>query len=339
MTEFVLTLLANPKTRPLEADLVQRVAKEICAKTTQWRKEGEACDIYFSYHALPARSRQASWATALEQAVYYVLDTVALAVSVAVGESEAVHMAPPEQGAEESVPGVLREIAEHSVESYPFDVIVQPVSNRRKKLLICDMDSTMITCECVDELADFVGKKTEVAAITKRAMNGELDFEAALIQRVRLLKGLEESVLQRCYDERVRPSMGAKELVAHMRGLGARCVLVSGGFTFFTSRVAEALGFHAHFANVLEVREGKLTGEVKRPILGKEAKLRVLEEQCAELGISLQGALAIGDGANDLPMLLAAGLGVAYRAKPAVQRQAKARLTHCNLDALTWVVG
>jgi phosphoserine phosphatase len=225
------------------------------------------------------------------------------------------------------------------VQDHPYDAVVQWVKDRRKKLLISDMDSTMITVECIDELADFVGKKKEVAIITDRAMNGELNFEAALTERVALLKGLSEKMLQQCYDERVRMMPGAQVLVRTMRAHGARCVLVSGGFAFFTSRVREALGFHEDYANLLEVEHGMLTGRVKLPILGKEAKLKTLEESCAQHGIAIGDVLAVGDGANDLPMLMAAGLGVAYHAKPVVRAQAQARLTHCNLSALLFAQG
>jgi len=220
-----------------------------------------------------------------------------------------------------------------------IDIIIQPAAHARKKLLICDMDSTMITVECIDELADFVGKKAEVAAITERAMNGELDFASALTERVALLKGLPEATLQQCYDERVKMMPGAKALVQAMRNNGAHCVLVSGGFTFFTARVAQELGFHEHYANVLEIENSKLTGRVVLPILGKEAKLAQLEAQCKKLGIGKDDVLAIGDGANDLPMLLAAGLGVAYHAKPVVRAQAKAQINYCDLSALIYALG
>lgn len=219
------------------------------------------------------------------------------------------------------------------------DCIVQPTQGRQKKLLISDMDSTLITVECIDELADFVGKKDHVAAITERAMRGELDFAAALTERVALLKGLSESALQECYDSRVEMMPGAKRLAATMRANGAYCVVVSGGFTFFTSRVREELGFHADFSNRLEIEGGKLTGRVIPPILGKEAKLATLQNECKRLNIRPFEVLAIGDGANDLPMLLAAGLGVAYRAKPLVQQQAGAKLNHNDLSALLYVQG
>lgn len=218
------------------------------------------------------------------------------------------------------------------------DVIVQPSQYQRKKLLICDMDSTMITVECIDELADFVGKKQQVARITDRAMNGELDFAAALTERVALLKGLPEADLQACYDSRVTMSPGAKELVSAMRQAGGHCVLVSGGFDFFTSRVRTELGFDEDYSNRLEVADGKLTGRVIPPILGKEMKLQVLQEQVARLKIHVEEVLALGDGANDLPMLLAAGLGVAYRAKPNVRAQALHHLNFASLDALKFVM-
>lgn len=216
----------------------------------------------------------------------------------------------------------------------PYDGIVQKVAKRHKKLLISDMDSTMITVECIDELADFVGKKAEVSTITERAMNGELNFEEALTERVALLAGMPEAVLQECYDERVKMMAGAEELIKNFKQKGGYTVLVSGGFTFFTSRVRKELGFDIDFANELEIMDGKLTGRVVPPILGKEAKLTRLQEFCNKLNICADEVLAIGDGANDLPMLLAAGLGVAYHAKPVVRAQAKAQINHCDLSVL-----
>ncbi len=221
----------------------------------------------------------------------------------------------------------------------PYDAVVQRADNRVKQMLISDMDSTMITVECIDELADFVGMKAEVSVITERAMNGELNFEAALTERVALLKDLPQGMLRQCYEERVKLMPGAKELVATMRKFGAQAVLVSGGFTFFTGRVRDALGFHEDYANLLEIEHGLLTGRVIPPILGKEAKLKTLQDYCKKLGIGTDDVMAVGDGANDLPMLLAAGMGVAYHAKPVVRAQAGARITQCDLSALLYVQG
>lgn len=233
----------------------------------------------------------------------------------------------------------LDRLLQEILRDQPYDGVAQPVDNRRKKLLISDMDSTMITVECIDELADFVGKKDEVSRITERAMNGELNFELALIERVALLKGLPVSVLQQCYNERVKMMAGAKTLVSTMRHFGAHSVLVSGGFTFFTTRVKDELGFHEDFANTLLTENGKLTGDVRAPILGKEAKLATLQQTCKKLRLTASDVLAVGDGANDLPMLQASGLGVAYHAKPVVRSKANARINLCNLNALLFVQG
>ncbi len=220
----------------------------------------------------------------------------------------------------------------------PVDAIAQPVEGRRKALLLADMDSTMVTSETLDELAAEAGLKERIAAITARAMNGELDFKAALRERVAMLKGLPEPALERTW-QATQLMPGARELVATMRRAGARTALVSGGFTFFTGRVAAALGFHEHRANTLGVARGRLTGLVREPILDKDAKLAALKELAAARGVGLADALTVGDGANDLPMLLAAGLGVAFRAKPAVQAAARARVTHADLRALLFAQG
>jgi phosphoserine phosphatase len=204
---------------------------------------------------------------------------------------------------------------------------------RRKRLLISDMDSTIIGQECLDELADFAGFKAEVSAITERAMRGELDFASALRTRVALLKGLDLSALERCYAERVTLNPGARELTATMKANGARCVLVSGGFGFFTSRVAKAAGFDTDRANTLN-NDGKvLLGTVGEPILGREAKLTALKEEAASIGASPVDAVAMGDGANDLDMIRAAGLGIAYKAKPIVASETRARIQHTDLTA------
>ncbi len=220
------------------------------------------------------------------------------------------------------------------------DLCVQPWEGRRKRLLVADMDSTILGCECLDELADFAGVKAEVSAITERAMRGEIDFEDALRERVGMLKGLPLSALEQCYAERVRLNPGARTLVTTMAAHGARGVLVSGGFTFFTSRVAREAGFHDQRANTLiDDGAGHLTGQVGDPILGREAKLTALEHEAAAIGATPADAIAIGDGANDLAMINAAGLGVAYRAKPLVAAEADARIDHADLTALLYFQG
>lgn len=220
-----------------------------------------------------------------------------------------------------------------------IDAMSQPTNGRQKKLLITDMDSTIIEQECIDELAAHVGLKEKVAAITERAMNGELDFKAALRERVGLLKGLPTSALEEVFTNAITFMPGAKELVSTMRANGAYTLLVSGGFTFFTSRVRMALGFHEDQSNTLGIEHHALTGLVVEPILDKEAKLKALNDVCAKLGITPAQAVAVGDGANDLPMLQAAGLGVAYHAKPRVQAEAPHRITHSNLCGVLYAQG
>jgi phosphoserine phosphatase len=233
----------------------------------------------------------------------------------------------------------VRAAAEAALAQTRVDFCAQPWSERRKRLLVADMDSTIIGCECIDELADFAGVKDRVSEITERAMRGELDFEGALRERVAMLKGLPLADLQRAYDERVRLNAGARTLVRTMSANGARAVLVSGGFTFFTSRVAQAAGFADNRANTLIENGGGLAGTVGEPILGREAKLAALKEEAEGLGIGLSHTLAVGDGANDLAMIEAAGLGVAYRAKPIVASQADAKVDHADLTALLYFQG
>jgi phosphoserine phosphatase len=229
-------------------------------------------------------------------------------------------------------------IARRALESLAsVDVVVQFRRGREKRLLVADMDSTMITVECIDELADYAGLKAEVAAITERAMQGELDFEAALEARVALLAGMDESVLARCREERVRYTPGAKTLVRTMKARGATTILVSGGFTHFAEAVGAELGFDRVIANRLEVADGKLTGKVIPPIVGAQTKRQVLLDACQELNIPIEATLAVGDGANDIPMLQAAGLGVAYHAKPAARDAADAAIDHNDLTALLYV--
>ena len=220
-----------------------------------------------------------------------------------------------------------------------IDVVIQPEEHRLKRLLVADMDSTMITVECIDELADYAGLKAEVAAITERAMQGELDFEAALDARVRLLADMPTETIDRCRKERVRIMPGARTLVRTMKARGATCILVSGGFTRFADPVAAEIGFDRVVANVLEIEDDRLTGAVSRPIVGAAAKLQVLMDTAAELGIPLEETMAVGDGANDIPMIEAAGLGVAYHAKPAAAAAADARIEHNDLTALLYAQG
>jgi phosphoserine phosphatase len=220
-----------------------------------------------------------------------------------------------------------------------LDINVVATAKRKKKLLLADMDSTIINVECLDELADMAGLKPKIAAITERAMRGEIEFEAALKERVGLLKGLKLDALERTYAERVRLNPGAKYLLATMRANGAHTMLVSGGFGYFTQRVAEAAGFHVERGNTLLDDGAALTGEVAMPILGREAKLQALEEAVAALKIDFAESLAVGDGANDLAMIQKAGLGVAYHAKPVVAAAAGAAINHNDLTALLYLQG
>lgn len=219
------------------------------------------------------------------------------------------------------------------------DVFVQPAAHRRKKLFLADMDSTMIGQECIDELADFAGVKDHVAAITERAMRGEIAFEPALRERVGLLKGLPVSIVDRVIAERITLTPGGRTLVQTMRAHGANAMLVSGGFTLFTQEIAPRIGFDDHRANRLIVENGAFAGRVEEPILGREAKLAALLEQRAALSLAKDETMAIGDGANDLAMLEEAGLGVAFKAKPAVAAAAHARIDHGDLSALLFAQG
>jgi phosphoserine phosphatase len=239
----------------------------------------------------------------------------------------------------DSVDGELLQEAASAVAELRVDWALTPVEGRRKKLLVADMDSTIINVECLDELADFAGIKSEIAAITERAMKGDLEFEPALRERVGKLNGLAIDALQKTFDERVQLNPGAATLVRTMAAHGARCVLVSGGFTFFTSRVAAAAGFHANRANVL-IDDGKtLSGAVHEPILGRAAKLETLKNEAKALGIAEGEAMAIGDGANDLEMIKASGLGIAYRAKPIVAAEADAKIDYTSLESALFFQG
>src|SRR3981081_1763895 len=221
----------------------------------------------------------------------------------------------------------------------PVDIVVQPQALRRKKLLLADMDSTMIGQECIDELADFAGLKAPVAKITERAMRGEIEFEPALRERVALLKGLPVGVVNEVLAKRITPTPGGRELVATMRASGAWTCLISGGFTLFTSAVAAMIGFQENRDTELLVENGQLTGEVREPILGRAAKLATLIELRESFDLDGIDTLVVGDGANDLGMIEQAGLGVAYHAKPAVAAAAAARIDHGDLTALLYAQG
>ena len=221
----------------------------------------------------------------------------------------------------------------------PIDIVVQPQAFRRKKLFLADMDSTMIGQECIDELADFAGLKAHVAKITERAMRGEIEFEPALRERVALLKGMPVSVVDEVLAKRITPTPGGRELVMTMRAHGAYTCLISGGFTLFTNAVAATIGFEENRANELLAADGKLTGEVREPILGRAAKLATLIELRESFDLDNLDTLVVGDGANDLGMIENAGLGVAYHAKPAVATAAAARIDHGDLTALLYAHG
>ncbi len=221
----------------------------------------------------------------------------------------------------------------------PLDIIIQPVAQRRKKLFLADMDSTMIGQECIDELADLVGVKAHVAAITERAMRGEIAFEPALRERVALLKGLSAGVVRRVIDERITLTPGGSALVRTMRAHGAYTALVSGGFTLFTGTIGPMIGFDEHRSNLLEIENGLFAGTVAEPILGQQAKLATLIELRTKFALEPHETMAVGDGANDLAMLGEAGLGVAFYAKPKVAQAAHARIDHSDLTALLYAQG
>ncbi|MEO1160685.1 MAG: phosphoserine phosphatase SerB [Pseudomonadota bacterium] len=222
---------------------------------------------------------------------------------------------------------------------WPVDVNIVPAATQRKKLLIADMDSTMIEQECIDELADAAGAGEAVKAITARAMNGELDFEDALRERVAALKHLPSGVIGEVISTRISFMAGGRDLIATMRQNSAYCALISGGFTHFTAYVGAELGFHEHQANELIIQDNLLTGEVASPILGRDAKVAALQRITGRFGFSMDEAMAVGDGANDIPMLQTAGIGVALHAKPAVKQEVDIQIDHGDLTALLYLQG
>ena len=233
----------------------------------------------------------------------------------------------------------LSDLVRAALTPAPIDVVVQETKYRRKKLFVADMDSTMIDQECIDELADYAGLKAHVAAITERAMRGELPFEPALRERVALLKDLPLSVIEETIRAKITLAAGGRELIATLKAHGVYTCLVSGGFTLFTNVIAEKLGFDENRANELLIENGKLSGKVREPILGRAAKLATLQELAGRLGIRMEETIAIGDGANDLDMSTASGRGVAIHAKPAVAAAAQARLDHADLSAILYCAG
>jgi phosphoserine phosphatase len=289
-----------------------------------------------AHHALILTSPPG--AAALDE---FILDGIALGLGALVdwlSPHEAAHLVlPPDADIAQTAADVRTRFSDH-----PVDVNVVPANaagSLRKRLLVADMESTIIQQECLDELADYAGIRERIAAITERAMQGELDFEAALRERVGLLKGLNARILQEIYDERVTLMPGAATLVATMRAHDATCALVSGGFTFFTERVATRLGFDTQQANTLDIADEVIAGTVTEPILGREAKLQALQRLARSNGIDMADTLAVGDGANDLAMLSAAGLGVAFRAKPLVAATAPVSIVHGDLTALLYLQG
>lgn len=258
---------------------------------------------------------------------------------LAPGEACEIDLRLDTQEAADAVAEIVQDdVVSEIARGLPIDVALVPTSHRRKRLLVADMESTIIEQECLDELAAHVGLRDRVSSITARTMRGELDFESALKERVALLKGLDASVLEDLY-RRITLVSGAETLIKTMRKNRATCALVSGGFSFFTQRIAQHLSFDMHQANTLEISAGKLTGTVGEPILGREAKLATLNRLRDALGLHQAETMAVGDGANDLGMIKAAGLGIAYRAKPVVAAEAAVSIVHGDLTALLYLQG
>ncbi len=286
------------------------------------------------------KARNMFTVTLLTNSAMYLDPSLVKNLRNAMGGGDALWL-DPNHCAEFDAPKIPRNIGTvwESLSAEGVDLVVQKAGNRRKKILLADMDSTMIQQECIDELAAEAGFGEQVAAITARAMNGELEFEAALRKRVGLLQGLPEATIAKVLDKRITLMPGGPTLLATMKANGAHCVLVSGGFTAFTAAIAEKLGFDEHHANTLLAEHGALTGQVATPILGRDAKVEALTRIAAQRDLKPADVLAVGDGANDLGMLQMAGTGVALHAKPTVQEQAKIRINHGDLTALLFIQG
>jgi len=289
MPSYVLTLIGNLESVPLEPVHIERVRRRLATTgETDWLAEGEACDLF--------------------------VDSLLSAAAIA-------------------------EQARDALSGSAIDTVCTSIEGRRKKLLISDMDSTVIDQECIDELGDALGVGSQIREITAAVVNGDISFSDALRKRLALMIGMDRRVLKSVYEERISLKEGARTLVQTMRHHGAFCILVSGGFSFFTRRIAERIGFHDHQGNELVFEDGKLTGEALEPILGRSAKLDTLRSLCDEKGLKSSDVLALGDGANDIKMIEAAGLGVAFHASDSLKEQANACIDHGDLTALLYIQG
>jgi phosphoserine phosphatase len=338
--EIAITLTAAPHSKELLLDLAAKLQRDLNGELRfGWLSEGEAVDLILpavdNPSSCPSPARGEGTPLQARATPSPKLHSLADAATLSCKLDKA---SLPGEGWGEGELLHLKRIVAATVANHPADWCLQAAAGRRKRMLIADMDSTIIGQECLDEMADLKGIKPEIAALTERAMRGELDFAAALRERIQLLGGMTEADLQRTLDERITINPGARTLVETMKAHGAHTVLVSGGFTFFTGAVAARAGFAANRGNVFLWENGRLSGAAE-PILGREAKLAALKEEAAAHGLSPEDAIAVGDGANDLAMLGAAGLGVAYRAKPVVAAEADAQVRYTDLTALLYFQG
>ena len=289
MNHFVLTLIGNAKSAPIESIHLAKIYRNFATiLKTDWLAENEACDIF--------------------------LKTMLSTTNIA-------------------------EKARDALSGTKIDTVCTPINGRRKKILISDMDSTIINQECIDELGDAVGLGSEIKEITASLVRGEVSVADAMRKRLAMLKGMEYHLLESVYNKRISLKPGAQTLVQTMRHHGAFCTLVSGGFTFFTRRIAERIGFHHHQGNELVFEGGKLTGKIPEPLLGRSAKLNTLTSLCAEKGLQPSDVLAVGDGANDIEMIKGAGLGVAFHNSNSLKKYANAYINHGDLTALLYIQG